>query len=139
MAAVGKFIHSSVHTGLTIGLTNAYAAAVRHVIPLNQDQANIVGSKSGVARLSALWVRVDTIAGATALTVRLSRDTAGDQPWIGDTTATLSTGITTPAAGCVTFKIDVDYKHAADANLYLHAKTNAGTCNIKAIELTWEE
>jgi len=140
MAATGKFIHNSVHTGLTIGLTNAYGAAVRHNLPLNQDMVGSLGNKAGVARLSALWVRVDTIAaGATQLTVRLSRDAAGDQPWVGDTTATISTGITTATAGCILIKIDVDYKHLADANIWLHAKTNAGTCNIKAIELTWEE
>jgi hypothetical protein len=140
MAATGKFIHNSVHTGLTIGLTNAYNAAVRHNLPLNQDMSTTLGNKAGVARLSALWVRVDTIAaGATQLTVRLSRDLAGDQPWVGDTTATISTGITTATAGCVLIKIDVDYKHLPDANIWLHAKTNAGTCNIKAIELTWEE
>jgi hypothetical protein len=140
MAATGKFIHNSTHTGLTIALTNAFNAAVRHPIPLNQDMVGSLGNKAGVARLSALWVRVDTIAaGATSLVVRLSRDTAGDQPWVGDTTATISTGITTATAGCVLIKIDVDYKHLADSNLFLHAKTNAGTCNIKAIELTWEE
>ncbi len=139
MGQTGKYIHNSVHTGVNLGLTNAYGAAVRHSIPLNQDQSGIAGSKSGVGRLSALWVRVDTIAGATALTVRLSRDAAGDQPWIGDTTAPLSTGITTPTAGCITVKIDVDYRHNADDILYLHAKTNAGTCNVRVIELTWEE
>lgn len=141
MAASGKFIHTSAHTGLTIALTNAYVAgAQRHALPLNQDMSTTLGNKAGVARLSALWVRVDTIAaGATQLTVRLTRDLAGNQAWIGDTTATISTGITTATEGCVTIKIDVDYKHLADATVYLHAKTNAGTCNIKAIELTWEE
>ncbi len=141
MAATGKFIHNSVHTGLTIALTNAYVAgAQRHTIPLNQDMSTSLGNKAGVARLSALWVRVDTIAaGCTQLVVRLTRDLAGDQPWVGDTTATISTGITTVTAGCVLIKIDVDYKHLVDANIVLHAKTNAGTCNIKAIELTWEE
>lgn len=139
MAAVGKYIHNSAHSGLTIALTNAYSAAARHALPLWQDSPSVVGNSQIKARLSALWVRVDTIAaGATALTVRLSRDTAGDQPWIGDTTATLSKGITTATAGCVTFKIDVDYQHT-DATLYIHAKTDAGTCNVKAVELTWEE
>jgi hypothetical protein len=140
MAASGKYIHNSVHTGLTIALTNAFNATVRHNLPLNSDMSTSLGNKAGVARLSALWIRVDTIAaGATSLTVRLSRDAAGDQPWVGDTTATISTGITTATAGCVLIKIDVDYKHTATDSIWLHAKTNAGTCNIKAIELTWEE
>jgi hypothetical protein len=141
MAATGKFIHNSVHTGLTIALTNAYVAgAQRHNLPLNQDMVGSLGNKAGVARLSALWIRVDTIAaGCTQLTVRLTRDLAGNQAWVGDTTATISTGITTATEGCVLIKIDVDYKHLADANVVLHAKTNAASCNIKAIELTWEE
>jgi len=140
MAATGKFIHSSIHTGLAIALTNAYVAgAQRHLIPLNQDQASVTGNKRGVARLQALYVHVNTIAaGATSLTVRLTRDAAGNQTWIGDTVATLSTGITTATQGAITVKIDVDYVHE-DANLYVHFKTNAGTCTVDQVELTWEE
>ena len=140
MAAVGKFIHSSIHTGLAINLTNAYGAAVRHPIPLNNDQTNVNGNSRGIARLSALYIHVNTIAaGATSLTVRLSTDTAGDSPWIGDSTATLSTGITTAAQGACTFKIDVDFVKNANDILYCHMKTNAGTCTVDRIELTWEE
>jgi len=138
--ATGKFIHSSIHTGLTVALTSAYVAgAQRHLIPLNQDQSSVVGNVRGVARLQALYVHVNTIAGgATSLTVRLTRDAAGNQPWIGDTTATLSTGITTATQGAITVRIDVDYIHS-DANLYVHFRTNAGTCTVDQVELTWEE
>ena len=126
--------------GLTVALTNAYVAgAQRHLIPLNADSTNVVGSKRGVARLSALYVHVNTIAaGCTSLTVRLTRDAAGNQPWIGDTTATLSTGITTTTQGAITVKLDVDYVHE-DANLYVHFRTNAATCTVDRVELTWEE
>lgn len=140
MSATGKFIHSSIHTGLTVALTNAYVAgAQRHLIPLNADSTNVVGSKRGVARLSALYVHVNTIAaGCTSLTVRLTRDAAGNQPWIGDTTATLSTGITTATQGAITVKLDVDYVHT-DGDLYVHFRTNAATCTVDRVELTWEE
>jgi hypothetical protein len=140
MAATGKYIHSSIHTGMSIALTNAYVAgAQRHLIPLNQDQSSVVGSKRGVARLQALYVHVNTIAaGCTSLTVRLTRDAAGNQPWIGDTTATLSTGITTATQGAITVKLDVDYVHD-DGDLYVHFKTNASTCTVDRVELTWEE
>ena len=140
MGAQGKYIHSSIHTGLTINLTNGYNAAVRHPIPLNQDQTSVTGNVRGIAQLSALYVHVNTIAaGATSLVVRLSTDTAGDNPWIGDTTATLSTGITNATQGAVTVKLGVDFIKTANDILYLHAKTNAGTCIIDRIELTWEE
>lgn len=140
MGSTGKFIHASTHTGLAIALTSAYVAgAQRHLIPLYADSPGLVGSVRGIARLQALYVHVNTIAaGATTLTVRLTRDAAGNQPWIGDTTATLSTGITTNTQGAITVKIDVDYVHT-DANLYVHFKTNAGTCTVDQVELTWEE
>lgn len=139
MAKTGKFIHNSSHAGLTLGATNVYAAAARHNLDLNSDQLNVVGSTRGVARLSGLYVFVNTMAaGATSLTVRLTRDLAGDIPVIPDTTANITTGVTTPTSGSCVFKIDVDYSHTDD-NLYCWIKTNAGTCTVYRLELTWEE
>lgn len=138
MAASGKYIHGSTHTGLAINMTNGYVVGQRHQLPLYADSPGTIGNK-GVGRLSALYIHVNTIAGATTITARLSLDTAGDQPWIGDSTATISTGITTAAQGAVTFKIDVDFVRSTNDNLYLHFKTNAGTCIVDAVTLTWEE
>ena len=142
MAKTGKFIHNSVHTGLALSATNTFSTSVRHNVELNSDQSNVVGSGPngrGVARLGGLYVFVTTIAaGATSLVIRLCRDLAGDQPVIPDTTATISTGVTTATTGCCTFKIDLDYLHTDD-NLYCFIKTNAGTCTVTRLELTWEE
>jgi hypothetical protein len=140
MSAVGKFIHNSAHSGLTIALTNAYVAgAQRHQIPFWSDSPGIVGNKAAKGRLSALYIKVDTIAaGATGLTFRITRDAAGNNTVVPDTTATLSTGITTATEGAIVAKIDVDYQHT-DTTLWCHMKTNAGTCNVKSIELVWEE
>lgn len=139
MAATGKFIHASTHTGLSINMTNAYVVGQRHQIPMWADSPSVVGVR-GIGRLSALYIHVNTIAaGATTVTARLSLDAAGDQPWIGDSSATISNGITTAASGAVTFKIDVDFVRSTNDNLYLHFKTNAGTCIVDAITLTWEE
>lgn len=139
MAAVGKYIHASTHTGLAINMTNAYVVGQRHQLPMYADSTGTIGNK-GVGRLSALYIHVNTIAGgATTITARLSLDAAGDQPWIGDSSATISTGITTGASGAVTFKIDVDFVRSTNDFLYCHFKTNAGTCIVDAITLTWEE
>jgi hypothetical protein len=140
MAATGRFIHSSIHTGLAIAATNAYVAAQRHPLPLNIDQTMVNGNARGVAILGALYVHVNTIAaGATTLTLRLSLDAAGDQPWIGDTTATISTGVTTAAQGAVTIKMDVPFIKPGSDTLFCHWRTNAGTCTVDAIHLTWTE
>ena len=138
MGATGKYIHNSDHA-VNIAATTTYATARRHLIPLNQDISTQLGTTGIRARLSGLYILVDTIAaGATTLTVRLTRDAAGDLVVIGDTTATISNGVTTATQGGVTYKIDVDYAHT-DANIYLFWKTDAGTCNVRTIELTWEE
>lgn len=140
MSRTGKYIHASTHHGLSIALTNAYVAgSQRHQVPLYADSPGLVGNSKGIARLSALFVHVNTIAaGCNALTVRLTRDAAGNQPWIGDTTATISTGITTATQGAVTVKLDVNYVNN-DGILYAHFRTNAGTCTVDQVELTWEE
>lgn len=140
MAATGKFIHSSIHTGLAIAATNAYVAAQVRALPLNQDQTSVNGNIRGVAVLGALYVHVNTIAaGATTLTLRLSLDTGGDQPWIGDTTATISTGVTTATQGAVTIKMDVPFIKPGNDTLFCHWRTNAGTCTVDAVQLTWAE
>lgn len=141
MAAVGKFIHSSRHTGLTIGLTAGYVAgAQRHNAPLWEGNDGTKTPKSSVrCRLSAIYIQVDTIAvGCTSLTVRATSDAAGQLIIVPDTTATISTGITTATAGGVVLKIDVDYK-GAESDFFVHFKTNAATCNVKVLEVAWEE
>ena len=143
MSKTGRYIHNSTHTGLSLNVTNAYAAAARHLIELNLDQNTLVGSNTttgrGVGLLGGLYVFVTTIAaGATQLTIRLSRDTNGDQPVIPDTQATISTGVTTAASGMCTYKIDIPYLHTDD-NLYCWIRTNVGTCTVTRLELTWVE
>ena len=61
MAATGKFIHASTHTGLAINMTNAYVVGQRHLLPLYADSTGTVGNR-GVGRLSALYIHVNTIA-----------------------------------------------------------------------------
>jgi hypothetical protein len=136
MAAVGKFIHNSVHA-VNISCSDTYATARRHLIDVMED--TYIPTKR--YKLGTLYLHVDTIAGApTGITVRLTRDAAGDIPVIGDTTATLSLGVTTATEGNVTIKIDSVYAHT-NTNLYIFFKTNvaASTCNVRTIELTSEE
>jgi len=143
MSKTGAYIHSSAHSGLALLATNAYSVGVRQNLELNFDQNNVVGSTTtsgrGVAHLGGLYVVATTIAaGATSLTIRLCRDAGGDQPVIPDTTATLSTGVTTATSGCCTFKIDLDYLHSTD-DLFCFVRTNLGTCTVTRLELTWSE
>lgn len=140
MAATGKYIHNARHL-MNMGITNAYVAgAQRHQINFWEADDSIKTSASPVrARISAIYVQVDTIAaGATQLTIRVTQDAAGDIIIVPDTTATLSTGITTGTDGGIVLKVDVDYKHT-DSIAWMHFKTNAGTCNVRVVDFVWEE
>jgi hypothetical protein len=142
MAKVGSYINSDVSTGLTIACSDAYNTARRHQLSIWNG---VPVPYSGV-KLGALYIQVDTIAGApTGITVRLTRDAAGDNSVIGDTTATLSLGVTTATVGYVTYKLDVPYWHEVSDEpngiLYLFFKTNVvgSTCNVKRIDFVTVE
>ena len=142
MAAVGSFIHNPTHTLNTL-CNNAYAVGRRHNAWLYQNDGTInpaLTTASPVrARLGALYMSVDTIAGGcTSITMRVCSDPAGDVPIFGDTTATISTGVTTVGSGGVTFKLDVPYS-APDSNFYVFWKCNVGTCQVRTIQVSWYE
>ena len=137
-STVRKFIHHSVASDLSVGLTSSYVAgAQRAEVDLWSDSPGTLSRAH--ARLSALYIQVSTIAaGASSITCRITRDAAGDQILVGDTTATISTGITTATAGAITIRMNIDYKHTAN-DLWVHMRTNAGTCTVTRVELFWEE
>ena len=139
-STVRKFIHNSAQTGLSVALTSAYVAgAQRQQLQLWSDSPGQQAYSSAAARLSALFIQVSTIAaGASSITCRITRDAAGDQTIVGDTTATISPGITTATAGAITIRMNIDYKYTSN-NLWVHMKTNAGTCTVTSVELFWEE
>ena len=137
MAKVGSYIHSIVHSGLALNATNAYGTARRHNLNLMQDQYPNGAAFGG--RIDNVIIHMNTIAGgATSLTVRLTDDLAGDDIIFGDTTATISTGVTTGTQGAVTVKFDALWGNTND-DLFLFWKTNAGTAVVDTITVNWME
>ena len=140
MPKTGSFIHNSAHA-VNIAATNAYAVARSH--PLT----NLGGAGNRAYFLRTLYIRLDTLAGLSAsptLTVRLTRDTGGDTTVVGDTTASISTGVTTGTVGDITVAIDFAYSHndisgAVDNTLYCFWKLDQGTANVRRVELVVEE
>ena len=149
MAATGSFFHNSAHA-VNIAATNAYAAARSH------NLTNLGGGTMGGTGLTApkrrymlrtLYIKLDDLAGLSAtptLTVRLTRDANGNDTIVGDTTASISLGVTTATEGAVTIAIDFAYGHndvsgVTIDNLYLFWKLDQGTANVRRIELTTEE
>lgn len=89
-------------------------------------------------KISALYIHVHAIAGGcTALTVRISPDSTGDEILVPDTKATIATGYTTATRGGVVFKVDVDAFLGSDT-VYWTVKTDAGTATLKYLKITYE-
>ena len=138
MGKTGSYVHTITHSGLALAATNAYGTARRHNLNLMEDQYP-AGGIGFSGRIDNVQVRMNTIAGgATTLTIRLTRDLAGDDIVFGDTTATISTGVTTATDGAITVKLDALHGNSTD-NLYLFWKTNAGTANVDKIIINWQE
>lgn len=140
-----KNIHNSVHQ-LNTAATNAYAVIRSHSIT---NLGKIYGSNGPSVmryKLGTLYVKLDTLAGLSAtptLTVRLTRDTAGNDTVVGDVTASISLGVTTATEGAVTVQIDFTYSHndasgILNDTLHLFWKLDQGTGNVRRIELTTE-
>lgn len=136
MSKVGSYIHTITHP-VSIAASSTYATARRHNLNLQEDYTGFAPPRLNI-RLGTLNIRMNTIAGAASLTMRLTRDLAGDDVVFGDTTATISTGVTTAASGNVTFKIDSLYGHTDD-NLYCFWKLDAGTATVDQLVINWEE
>ena len=141
MAKVGSYLHNSAHA-VDIAATTTYDVARRHAL------TGLGGDSTVVQRayfLRTLYVQLDTIAGgATKLSVKLTRDLAGDQAVVGEVTATITTGVTTATEGNITVAIDFAYSFNDVSNvttdtLYLFWKTDAGTAQVRRIELVTEE
>ena len=139
MPKVGSYTHNSAHA-VNISATTTYAVARSHAL-------TSLGGDQRAYFLRTLYIKMDTLAGLSAtptLTVRLTRDTTGNDTVVGDTTASISTGVTTSSEGAVTIAIDFLYSHNDVSNvtndtLYCFWKLDQGTGNVRRVELTSEE
>lgn len=134
MAKVGSYIRAGVLTpGSPVALNTSFNAATT-AIALDRGAAAFAG------HLGAMYVFLNTVAGgATKITVRLTRDSAGDECIVPDTEATIATGVTTAADGSIAVKIDIPWVSGTSDNVYPFYKTDAGTANMVSTIVTWRE
>ena len=116
-----------------LAVTNAFAAGTRATLSLDTSN-NYPADYRG--NLQGLYVKVSTIVTAASLTMRLTTDVAGDEIVIGDTAATLSTGITTGAEGAAVWRINIDAVISGKV-LYAYFKTDAGTLTVTNVQLVY--
>jgi len=137
---MGKaYIIKQADTGtITQALTTSFHAPVPiDLAPEASPDGKALSVTAYPFHISAVYIHVHAIAGGcTKLTLRISPDSTGDEMFVPDTQATLSTGYTTAARGGVVYKVDVDGFLDSDT-LYWTVKTDAGTATLKDLKITF--
>lgn len=135
MGMYSSFVNSNV---ASIG--TAFDKTKNHLHQLNAPHPTRVAGQPFVGRVSALYLKVDTISSATKITARLALDADGDISFMPDTEATLATGITTASTGCAVFRIEVVFDNPLNVDsMYLMMKTDAGTVRLVQSCISWED
>lgn len=88
-------------------------------------------------RASMLEVQLSNISSVTKLYATLSRDASGDDILMTETRTDLQTGLTTGTKGCGLYRMDVIIRDIQDKKIYLHVRTNEGSCNVDSASLTY--
>lgn len=124
---ITQAVTTSFHTPLAIDL-----------LTLTSPDGKALTATSYNFRFSAIYIHVHTIAaGATTLTLRVCPDQTCDEAIVPDTIATIATGYTNATRGAVVFKVEADAALLNDT-IWFTMKTNAGTCNLKELKVTYE-
>ncbi len=111
-----------------------------HLHNLNAGSPTRVSGQKFVGRLGTLFIHLTSISSATKLTVRVSRDSDGDEMIVPDVTATIATGVTTAADGSVAIDIDVPYAEPNNTDsMYVITKTDAGTVTLSESTFSWSD
>ena len=136
MASTGLFYHRIANT-TSLNLTNANAVARSYAVDLNASQAGTLGNNAYRGFINTIAINFTTLVTAASVVVTICKDAAGDQP-IGAFTITLQTGVTTPASGGGSVKLDIGTA-LTSPTVYYFFRTNAGTLTLTNCETTWTE
>ena len=92
-----------------------------------------------IGSIASVTVHLSSIATASSLVWRLTRDTAGDEMLVTDTTGAIFNGVTTASDGSLNFKLDFNVALETGSLMYFWAKVDAGTVTVDQVVVLWEE
>jgi len=122
-----------------LGITATFGTARAVEIPLYQSSPNIDGNDvrwEGV--IESIVVNYTTATGIASILTFLSKDAAGDSALTPSVTTSAIQGTTTTTSGCI--RVDYNLTVAiVQTSLWLFLRTNAATCTVTSIEVTWRE
>lgn len=139
---VVNYFHVSQTTGTT-ALSTSFGTARAHNLTANLPPPQ-ADARTWTGFLETVNIHVHAIAGGcTQLIVRVTSDAAGNESIVPDVTATIATGIGTATTGSVAISAGVGLTNRnptqTDCIVYVWARTNAGTCDLKESTITWRE
>jgi len=99
-------------------------------------------TKFGTAQIavyaSMLEVQLSNISSVTKLYATLSRDDLGDKIIMTETRTDIQLGLTTNTLGAGSYRLDVIVRDIQDKTLYLHVRTDTGSCDVASASLTYQ-
>ncbi len=116
-------------TGITTNYDTGKAVALAYT-KFGTAQINVIASM--------LEIQLSNISSADKLFATLSRDAAGDNILMTETRSDIQTGLTTATKGAALYRLDVIIRDIQDKTLYLHVRTNTGTCDVASASLTYQ-
>ena len=117
----------------TTGIATTYDTA--KAIPLQYTK---FGTAQIAVYASMLEVQLGNISNVTKLYATLSRDTSGDKILMTETRTDVQLGLTTNTLGAGSYRLDVIVRDIQDKTLYLHVRTDTGSCDILSAALTYQ-
>ena len=128
MATYDQMISTAGTTGIDTAYDTSKAVALQYT-KYGKQQINV--------HASMLEVQLSNISSVTKLYATLSRDSAGDNILMTETRSDIPTGIPTNTKGCALYRIAVMIRDIQDKTLYLHVRTNSGSCDVDSASLTY--
>ena len=128
MATYDQMISTAGTTGIDTAYDTSKAVALQYT-KYGKQQINV--------HASMLEIQLTNISSVTKLFATLSRDAAGDNILMTETRTDIQTGITSNTNGCGLYRMDVIIRDIQDKTLYLHVRTNTGSCDVDSASLTY--
>lgn len=133
-------VYSTTVVSDVTGIGTSYDKAKNHLHNLNAGHPERVSGQRFRGRLGTVFLQVTSIVSATKLTLKVTRDSNGDQAVVPSVTATIDPGITTANSGCIVVDIDVPFSDPGNTDsMYLMLKTDAGSVTLSQSCFSWSD
>jgi len=124
-------------------VTSSFSTGVVHLHNLNAGSPTRVSGQKFVGRLGTLFIHLSSVStspAATKLTVRVARDSNGNELVVPDVEAAIVLGIADTTKSGVAIDIDVPYVESNNTDsMYVFVKTDAGTATMFESTFTWSD